>query len=365
MTYLKYQLGRKTTRGSEMGVKAVILGSGLIGQQFARLLADHPTFDLQAVVASERSRGQVLADKWQLPNFSIPPSLTDLPVQTLEDVGLDAFDVVFSALPATQARDIEKRMAASGKKVFSNASAWRYDPKVPILIPEVNRNHLEVVRGQETYPRGGFVVTNSNCTVSGLAIFLHRLRELDYPPTKVFVSSYQALSGAGFEGLAKIPRDRVIPNIQQEEEKMTKEGQKILGSVRDGEIRPDTLQILANCARVPVIDGHLEALTVELARSADADDLYQTLGSEKSSLLALPTAPEFPIYVTQEEDRPQTFHDLYVGEKERAKGMVVVVGRIRTDGPYLRVFLLVHNTIRGGAGGSVLNAELAQLEGYL
>lgn len=347
--------------------KCVILGAGLIGQQFARMLSNHPNFELTKIIASEKSVGLTLRDKWQLPGFEIPESIVNLPIQSYNDLNNSEFDIVFSALPSSLAKEYEKELAELGKKVFSNASAYRYTPNVPIMIPEINSDHFKVLSHQSSFKRNGFIITNSNCTVSGLAIFLSSLKLIGVKFSDVIVSSYQALSGAGFNGLNNIPRDRVIPYIEQEEEKMAIEAKKILGKVVNSKIESDSSFILlANCARVPVVDGHLESLTIKLSSKITEEELIKKLSSLENPISHLPTAPEkYLIVLNGEKDRPQTALDLYLGSKERAKGMITVVGRIRISDNYLRCFLLVHNTIRGGAGGSILNAELALEKGFI
>lgn len=352
-----------------MKKNCVVLGAGLIGQQFVRMLDDHKDFNLVAIVASDKSAGQILKARWSLPDFDVPVSFADMKLLTKTelDTKLDTFEIVFSALPADLAKEYEKDYANKGKKVFSNASAYRYEKNVPIMIPEINADHLEAVKLQDTYKNNGFIITNSNCSISGLAIVLHSLKKGNVPFTNVFVSTYQALSGAGFKGLTDIPRNRVIPYIDKEEEKMTIESQKILGSLNTSEIVSDTsYQLLANCARVPIENGHLEAITLELANEVTLDEVKKALlGLASEEFDSLPSAPNEPIVIMEEVDRPQSALDLYVGKKKHAIGMTVSVGRLRLTGKYLRFFLLVHNTIRGGAGGSVLNAELALHRGYL
>ncbi|MFV2016288.1 MAG: aspartate-semialdehyde dehydrogenase, partial [Candidatus Heimdallarchaeota archaeon] len=293
----------------------------------------------------------------------------DIPIEPFDSLNYSEFEIVFSALPSSIAREYEKVLADSGKKVFSNASAYRYEPNVPIMIPEINSDHFNVLQYQDSYQNGGFIITNSNCTVSGLAIFLSSLKRIGVMYSDVIVSSYQALSGAGFNGLSSIPRDRVIPYIEKEEEKMEIEAKKILGTVIKKEIISDSsFLLLANCARVPVVDGHLESLTIKLTSKDEINKtkLIEKLSNITNPISHLPSSPNHHLIVFNgKKDRPQTPLDLYLGTKERAKGMAVVIGRIRISDNYLRCFLLVHNTIRGGAGGSILNAELALEKGYL
>lgn len=352
-----------------MKKNCVVLGAGLIGQQFVRMLDEHPDFNLVAVVASDKSVGVTLKEKWLLPDFPVPTNFAGMPLLTMDDLQtkLSGFEIVFSALPTDMAKIVEKDLASKGKKVFSNASAFRYENNVPIMIPEVNASQLSIVKHQDTFSSKGFIITNSNCSISGLAVVLHSLKHSKVLFKNVFVSTYQALSGAGFDGLTNIPRDRVIPYIDKEEEKMTIESQKILGSLDHTEIVSDTsYQLLANCARVPIENGHLEAVTIELANETSLDEIKNALMSlNNSEIRDLPTAPDKVVVVMDEVDRPQSKLDLYNEAKKRALGMSVSVGRLRLTGKYLRFYVLVHNTIRGGAGGSVLNAELALRRGYL
>jgi len=345
--------------------RCVILGAGLIGQQFVRLLDVHPYFELTEVVASDKSEGQSLKSKWNLPSFEIPGRYDNLRLSSLRDLDPNSYDIVFSALPASMAKKIELEMAQNGKSVFSNASAYRYEPNVPILIPEINATHLEIIKHQDSFDNNGFIVTNSNCTVSGLAMLLNEIRQVQQIKN-VYVSSYQALSGAGFEGLESIPRDRVIPFIKDEEEKISIEARKILGSVNHDRIVHNTEinEVLATCARVPVIDGHLEAVTIEFRTRLDSTAIQDHLEHIRSDL-SLPTAPSKPIKLFKDLDRPQSALDLYDKNGGRSSGMVVSISPIRFTKYHLRCFLLVHNTIRGGAGGSILNAELAYSRGFL
>ena len=214
-------------------INCIILGAGLIGQQFARMLSKHPYFNLVGIIASDSSTGLTLKSKWSLPNFSVPEEYSDLILTSLDTLDPHSYDIAFSALPADLATGIEKTLAKKGKKVFSNASSYRYTDNVPILIPEINAKHLQVLRSQETYKEyQGYIVTNSNCTTSGVVLVLNELLKCQ-TIKNVFVSSYQALSGAGFEGINSIPRDRVNPFIEKEEEKVDIETRKILGVLDD------------------------------------------------------------------------------------------------------------------------------------
>ena len=343
----------------------VLGATGMVGQRFVSLLQDHPRFDLVAAYASDRSEGRTVSATWRLHDAPLYDGVGELVLRegSLENVRADRLDLVFSALPAAVARDLEGAVAVAGVPVFSNASAHRMERGVPLLIPEVNPEHLGLLDGSGR----GFLVTNPNCTTTGLALVLHALgRAVRF--RRVFVATYQALSGAGFDGPAGIDvSGNVLPHIQSEEEKVLAESPKILGTMDGGGVVPADLRVYAQCARVPVRDGHLEAVTVECEESPDLAAVERALATFTAipQARALPTAPTAPILVRTEPDRPQPLLDVNAGTPARARGMAVTVGRLRSDDHVLRLYLLVHNTIRGGAGGSLLNAELADALGYL
>ena len=351
--------------------KAAILGSsGMIGQRFAHMLDGHPYFDVVAYCASDRSDGKGMCDVWKLADIDLSPELgqeriTGTDPGTLAKEGVE---VVFSGLPSEVAGDVEDECAELGMAVFSNASAHRTDADTPIMIPEINHDHLEAVALQrKRRSKGGYIVTNANCSVTGLALGLKPLVD-EFGFTDIHVATYQALSGAGYPGVPSMDiLGNVLPYISKEEEKMNSEGKKILGSFRDGRFVDSPVNILASCTRVNVRDGHLEAVFIRGDSMPTEQEIVKTLTgfSSKPQELALPSAPTRPIIVRSEPNRPQPILDSLAGEPERARGMSVTVGRIRAETESLRFFLLVHNTIRGGAGGSVLNAELAHKEGML
>ncbi len=347
----------------------------MIGQQFVRLLADHPHFEITEIYGSSRSAGKKMKDIWQLSDFEIPTTVKDLVLQDLSVKEPKNTDIVFSGLPSKIAGPIEAKLRAEGLAVFSNAAAHRLDSDVPILIPEINAEHLALVEKQkETHNTEGFIVTNSNCSVSGAAIFLKELSKIVSIQTAV-VTTYQALSGAGFNGVSALDiNGNVLPFIKNEEEKIRVEGQKILGN-RDkqtNEIMPAPMQIIANCARVNVTNGHLEAVTVFFdknnANTVSVDRVIEKLKGLQSPLpleKGYHIAPQKHLIVKEETDRPQPRFDVYAGNPTAARGMAVSVGRIRIHENTISAFVLVHNTIRGGAGGSVLNAEHAKIEGVI
>jgi aspartate-semialdehyde dehydrogenase len=338
---------------------AVLGASGYIGQHFARLLATHPTFAAPLLAGGERSEGQRLEDLWAL-NEEPPQELATERLHRLSPAQLQraGVRVVFGAIPSGLAGPIETECRRRGIHVFTNAADHRLDPDVPLLVPEVNASHLRALTSGTRHR--ALLVTNPNCTATGLVLALAPVWKVLSPKT-VHVTTFQALSGAGLPGVASLSiSDNVIPYIPREEEKVAEESNRIFGVARNGRIVTNRVPFLANCARVAVRDGHLEAVTVEARRKPSIADLRQAwVEFDPLRSLGLPTAPHPPVLVRTEPDRPQPSRDRWAGQPERARGMAAVVGRIRWDPPYLRFFVLSHNAVRGGAGGSVLNAELA------
>ncbi|MGQ9587145.1 MAG: aspartate-semialdehyde dehydrogenase [Thermoplasmata archaeon] len=351
--------------------KAAILGSsGMIGQRFAHMLDAHPYFEVVAYCASDRSEGKSMAEVWRLSDVEIDSKLGSQIIQATDarELAKAGVDVVFSGLPSDIAGPVEDDLAESGIAVFSNAASHRMEPDTPILIPEVNPEHLDAVNEQKKRRRkGGFVVTNANCSITGLAMCLKPLVDA-FELTDVNVATYQALSGAGYPGVPSLDiLGNVLPFIKSEEEKMSIEGKKILGSYANGRFVDSPIDISASCARVNVRDGHLEAVFVrgkDLPSQARIVDTFSKFRARPQKL-KLPSAPEQPVIVKEEPNRPQPLLDCDAGSPVRARGMAVTVGRIRVEKGVLRFFLLSHNTIRGGAGGSILNAELAYKEGVI
>jgi aspartate-semialdehyde dehydrogenase len=351
---------------TEPKISCAILGaSGYIGQHFARLLSDHPSFELPLLGAGERSGGKTLSEVWQLAEAP-PASLAEHRLEKVTPSLLRraGVQVVFSALPSGTAGPIESELARRGISVFTNAADHRMDPGVPLLVPEVNSDHLRLVR---TRPRGhGLLVANANCSATGLVLGLSPLLPL-LKPRAIHVTTYQSLSGAGYPGVPSLSiADNVVPFVRDEEEKIANESARILGTLRGGRLSRLRTPFVVHCARVATREGHLEAVTVEATRRPTRDEIYRALrGFDPLEGRGLPSAPHPPIEVRMEPDRPQPIRDRWAGVPTRARGMAVVVGRIRWDPPYLRLFLLSHNAVRGGAGGSVLNAELALADGRL
>jgi aspartate-semialdehyde dehydrogenase len=350
----------------EAPIPTAILGaSGYIGQHFARLLDDHPFFAPPLLVGSDRSAGKRLEELWQLPE-EVPAGLGRERLRPLGPRELRArgVRVVFGALPSGTAGVIESECQRRGIHVFSNSADHRMDADVPLLVPEVNAAHLRALVGLRR--RGGLLVNNPNCTTTGLVLGLAPIWRL-VAPREVHLASYQALSGAGFPGVASLTiTDNVVPFIREEEEKVAEETQRILGTARNGRIRPRPEPVLAQCARVGVRDGHLEAITVVARRRPSRAQLVEAWRRfDPLAGRALPTLPHPPIVLRPEADRPQPVRDRWAGTPHRARGMAVSIGRVRWEPPYLRFYLLVHNAVRGGAGGSVSNAELADADGLL
>jgi aspartate-semialdehyde dehydrogenase len=343
-------------------IKAAILGcTGLVGQQFVRLLDEHPVFALACLTASPRSAGKTYGEATN--DHRAARRL--IRETTAAAVIQSGARVVFSALPAAAAGPLEAELREGGLLVFSNASAHRMDPGVPLLIPEVNPGHLELSRVQ-LRRHAGFIVTNPNCVVAGLAIALKPLVALGL--RGVTVATFQAVSGGGRHGVAAWDiLGNVVPFIAGEEEKVAREARKILGSLAADQVEESGLEVYPSCSRVPVKDGHLQSVTAEFADPVRSEEVKEALAgfTAEPQRLGLPTAPPRPIIFVDGPDRPQPLLDVNGGGPGRAAGMAVSVGRLRPQGKRFGFFLLVHNTVRGAAGGSVLNAELAARKGLI
>ena len=340
--------------------KALVLGAtGMMGQKFVRLLADHPWFQVTAVAASDKSVGKRY--ETAAPTMDVgglPEEIRGLQVSDASPTAAKDSDIVFSALPAEVAGPVEEKFAESGSAVFSNASSHRMDKYVPLLNPEVNPEHATLVEEQKRrLKRDGFIVANPNCTTAILTLSLKPL-QTPFGLDAVIVSSMQAISGAGYPGVASIDiLENVIPFIRNEEEKVERETNKILGSSTS----PASITVSASCNRVPTIHGHIEAVFAKTKTTTAPEAAARAMAGFTSTpqKLKLPTAPPHPIVVRREEDRPQTRLDVNEGN-----GMTVSVGRIRSDVALngVKYIALGHNLVRGGAGCSILNAELLLAE---
>ena len=334
----------------------VLGATGAVGQRFVQLLANHPYFDLTTLTASKRNAGKTYAEavNWRL-DSPFPASLADKKVVDTEISALKGVELVFSALPAELAGTIEMACAKAGIGVCSNASTHRMLDHVPLVVPEINGDHLGLVdlqRDEDGYD--GFIVTNPNCSTIMLTLSLHPLQKYNIRDVKV--STMQAISGAGFEGVAGMAiLDNIIPYIGSEEEKMEQETGKIMGSFDGSTITRAPFPVSASCHRVPLIDGHTMAVWAEC--DASVEMAKEAFMSYKTPFSGLPTQPEKSVLYHSESNRPQPRLD-----RMRGGGMTVSVGRVREG---LRYIAMGHNTIRGAAGGSVLNAELLKEKGYL
>ena len=341
-----------------------ILGAtGMVGQRFIQLLENHPQFKITAVAASDRSQGKTYREActWRL-NGEMPDAVRSLPVQPPAPP-LDC-DLVFSSLPGDIARETEGSFASAGYPVISNSSAFRMDEDVPLLIPEVNHPHLDLLRRQrQRNTSGGFIVTNPNCSTIMLALALAPLNT-SFGITSTVATTLQALSGAGYPGVASLDIiDNVLPHISGEEEKIETETTKILGRFVNDAIEPAPMKVSAQCHRVNVADGHMAAVRVNFTRKPELGELREALSSFRSlpQELGLHSAPANPIVVRDELDRPQPRLD-----RDAGNGMTITVGRLKEDTVFdYRFVVLSHNTIRGAAGAAILNAELLIALNYL
>ncbi len=349
-------------------IRVAVLGAtGMVGQYFLHLLRDHPDFEVAAVCASEARIGQPLLEARALHPAGIPVQMAHLhfsalDARSLADLGVD---IAFSGLPADIARGIEMDLANRGIHVFSNASSYRMDPSVPILIPEINAPHLELVERQ-LQQRKGFIITNANCTTTGLAISLLPL--LPFGIKRLIVASYQAVSGAGYPGIPAMDiSGNVIPYIDGEEPKVRKECGKIFAKVGPDGLEPAEWQVYAHCIRVPTLVGHLVSTHVELSESLLPEKVRALFDDFQApaDVAGLPTAPLKPIIMAAERNRPQPMRDVDAGGPARAAGMAVTVGRLEVEGNIVRFVNLANNLVRGAAGGSVLNAELCLRKGLI
>src|SRR4051812_9405454 len=344
-------------------IEVGILGAtGMVGQHFIRFLQGHPWFDLKWLGASDRSAGKKYQDAmtWHSAGI-VPETITGLTVEECKPG--NAPRLLFSAMDAGVATEIERAFAEAGHVVVSNSRNHRMERDVPLLVPEINPDHLRLIPGQQR-ARGwkGQIVTNPNCSTIGLVMALGPMKQFGI--TKVLVSTMQAVSGAGYPGVASMDiLGNVVPFIGSEEEKMEQETQKILGDFKGDHIEPLAAKVSAACNRVAVVDGHTETVSVELSSKPSEAELRDALESFRGvpQQRDLPSAPARPVIYMTEAGRPQPRKDA-----ERERGMAAFVGRLRPC-PVLdyKFVVLSHNTIRGAAGAAVLNAELMHSEGML
>jgi aspartate-semialdehyde dehydrogenase len=341
-----------------------ILGAtGVVGQRFIQMLEHHPWFEVAWLAASDRSEGKAYGEaaRWRL-KTAIPANVAGMKVSPATPEG--APKVIFAALDASVAAEMEPRFAEAGCAVVSNSSALRMKEDVPLVIPEVNPGHIKLIDGQAWRKKsGGFVVTNPNCSAIGLVLALAPL-QARFGLDTVMAVTMQAVSGAGYPGVASLDiLGNVIPYIAKEEEKMEEETRKLLGQLNGTKVNPAAFAMSAQCNRVAVEDGHTESVSVRLKTKAKSEEIIETWNSYRSEpqALKLPSAPERPVVYLTANDRPQPRFDIDLGA-----GMTTTVGRLRPCGVLDWKFtVLSHNTIRGAAGAAVLNAELLKAKGYL
>src|SRR5271169_6113757 len=349
---------------SQQKISVGILGAtGVVGQRFIQMLEAHPWFEVAWLAASDRSAGQAYGDavRWRL-KTPIPERVRKMQVSNASPEG--APSVIFAALDAGIARELEPQFAATGCAVVSNSSAFRMEKDVPLVVPEVNADHLKLIECQSWRRQsGGYIVTNPNCSAIGLVVALAPLHE-KFGIESIFVTTMQAVSGAGYPGVASLDiLGNVIPYIAKEEEKMEEETRKLLGQLNSHGIQDASFAMTAHCNRVAVEDGHTESVSVKLKQKVAAEAILEAFREFRSKPheLGCPLAPEQPIMYDSAPDRPQPRFDL-----DRGNGMTVSVGRLRPCGVLDYKFtVLSHNTIRGAAGAAVLNAELLKVQGYL
>jgi aspartate-semialdehyde dehydrogenase len=341
-----------------------ILGAtGIVGQRFIQMLEHHPWFEVAWVAASDRSEGKPYAEaaRWRL-RSAIPKNVASMVVSPAKPEG--APKTIFAALDSGIAKELEPLFAEAGCAVVTNSSALRMVKDVPLVIPEVNPDHVKLLECQ-SYRRknGGFVVTNPNCSAIGLVMALKPLHE-NFELETVMAVTMQAVSGAGYPGVASLDiLGNVIPFIANEEEKMEEETRKLLGKLNGSGVIPAPFKMSAHCNRVAVEDGHTESVSVKLKKKASREEILEAWASFRSvpQERKLPTAPEIPVRYTEAKDRPQPRFDVEFGQ-----GMTTTVGRLRPCNVLDWKFtVLSHNTIRGAAGAALLNAEFLKDQGYL
>jgi aspartate-semialdehyde dehydrogenase len=343
---------------------AVLGATGAVGQAFIRLLANHPWFELAELAASERSAGKPYAEAahW-IGAGDMPSNVRDMVVQPCDPSRLSA-DIVFSALDSAAAADAEPAFARAGKMVLTNAKNYRMDPDVPLVIAEVNPSHLKVLEAQRKN-RGwtGGIVANGNCASIVAALPLAPIHER-FGITKLVVVTMQAVSGAGYPGVASLDiLGNVIPLIRDEEPKIESEIQKFLGTHNGARVTSAAFPVSAHANRVAVEHGHTVCMSMELARKADAAEVERAIVDWRGASEAhgLPTAPKRAVMLADEPDQPQPRRQVDTGN-----GMTIVVGRVRKDPVFdVKLVAMGHNVVRGAAGASVLNAELMKRCGYL
>ena len=372
---IKFGMTNKENIMADKIAVGVLGATGMVGQRYIKLLENHPFFKVTYVAASPRSAGQVykdvVASKWLI-GEDIPADVADLVIQDANDAkaAIGKCKFVFSALELPKKEDIknlEEAYAAEGIPVVSNASANRWTEDVPMLVPEINHAHLDVIADQKKHHGWdkGFIAVKPNCSLQTYMMPIHALIQAGYEVKKMVVTTLQATSGAGYPGVPSFDMiDNIVPFIGGEEEKTEKECLKILGTVKNGKIENAALPVVSStCTRVPVIDGHTACVSLEFGdKKPSMEEIKKIWAAYKSvpQELNLPSSPEQPIVYREEENRPQPRRD-----RETGKGMACVVGRLRPCNVFdVKFVALSHNTKRGAAMGGILNAELLKVKGF-
>ncbi|MFK7802817.1 MAG: aspartate-semialdehyde dehydrogenase [Anaerolineae bacterium] len=341
----------------------ILAATGSVGQRFVQLLVDHPWFEIAAVTGSPRTAGRPYIDgvNWLL-DGAVPEKVANMIVQPTEP-NLDV-DIIFSALPTPEARELEPKFAEAGYPVLTNASPYRMDPLVPLLIPEVNPEHSGLIPyQQEQYKRKGYIVANANCSSTSIVLPM-KVLQTAYGLDAAVVTTLQAISGAGYPGVSSMDiMDNVVPHIGGEDGKLQSEPVKMCGTFVEGRIEPAPFAVSAQANRVPVIDGHLASIAVKLGQKVSIEEVAELFNNwyPSQEILDLPSSPEKVLIYRPEDDRPQPRRD-----RDAGNGLAWTVGKIR-DCPVfdIRFMAITHNTLRGAASGSVLNAELLVKQGYI
>ncbi len=340
-----------------------ILGAtGMVGQRYIQLLENHPWFEVAWLAASDRSSGKTYGEaaKWRL-DTPLPERIAKMTVSAAEPEG--APKIIFSSIDSGIAKELEPKFAAAGCAVLSNSSAFRMTPNVPLVIPEINAEHLHLIEEQPWRKEsGGYLVTNPNCSTIGLVMALKPIEER-FGIEKIFVTTMQAVSGAGYPGVPSMDiLDNVVPYIGSEEEKMEEETLKLLGKLEGHGVQPLAARITAHCNRVAVVDGHTECVSIQLRKKASKEEILAAWAEYKPlAEKNLPFAPLQPVQFSALPDRPQPRLD-----RNREKGMAVTTGRLRPCNLLdWKFVVLSHNTVRGAAGATILNAELLASLGKL
>jgi aspartate-semialdehyde dehydrogenase len=342
---------------------AILGATGAVGQTFIRQLAGHPWFEIAELAASDRSAGKPYTEACRWLEGELPKELAQRVVVRCDPAEVKS-PLAFSALDSGVAGEVEQAFARAGRLVLSNAKNHRMDVDVPLVIPEVNAPHLTLLESQRSRRNWtGGIVTNANCAATAAAMAMAPLHEA-FGISRAMVFTMQAVSGAGYPGVPSLDiLGNVIPYIGEEEPKVERELAKMLGALDGAEVRVADLKVSAHTNRVPTEHGHLVCMSLEFGRRVSPDEALEAMCTWRGhpDARGLPSAPELPLVVTREPDRPQTRRDVWAG-----KGMTVTAGRVRSDPLFdVKLVALGHNTIRGAAGGSVLNAELLASRGLL